>query len=214
MMNERHSDQLTAPRLLHHYFSPFFDQVDILIVVRSQTNLIPSFYVQNYRRMNVKNFSSYIEHNFNRKWPNEAKIFDFKSVIGEYANIFGKDNIHTLLFEDFVQERERFSAALAEALDVDVQTVRSNLGERQLNQTRNEGGVMVVRKLDKNSMRASLIKKIEKINPKWADSLRIKIPAPSDAQKRAIFESFRPNNLAFAEEFGLDKQAMRKYGYF
>jgi hypothetical protein len=47
-----------------------------------------------------------------------------------------------------------------------------------------------------------------------ADSPRISIPAVTDAEKKTIFDSFKDSNRRRAEEFSLDRQAMREYGYF
>jgi hypothetical protein len=150
-----------------------------------------------------------------RGWGGEAKIFNFCNVARAYADVFGKDRVHILLFEDFVHNKDRFSAELAKVLHVDVGLIRGHLGEGHFNRTRREPGSIVIRKLDKKSFRYRLIRLLESLSLKAAaDTLRVRIPAVSDAQKKAIFEAFKESNVEIAEEFGLDRQLMRDYGYF
>jgi hypothetical protein len=214
MMNERHSEHLTGPKLLHQYFVPCFDQIEVLLIIRAQTGLVQSYYVQNHRKMEISDFSRYIEFNLKKGWPSEAKIFNFHSVISEYAAAFGKERVRVLFFEELLYDRPQFATKLAEALDIAPAAVEANLGENQLNRTRKDDRKVVVRKLDKRSWRATLINSIEKSYPKLADLLRIRFPQLTDEQKKAIFDSFKNSNERLADEFGLDKVAMQKYGYF
>lgn len=214
MMNERHTEQLTGPKLLHQYFVPCFDQVEVLLIIRAQTSLVQSYYVHNHRKMEISDFSRYIDFNLKKGWPSEAKIFNFYSVISEYAAAFGKEKVRVLFFEELLHDRPQFATKLAKALDIAPASVEANLGENQLNRTRKDDREMVVRKLDKRSWRATLIKTVEKRYPKWAELLRIRFPQLTDEQKKAIFDSFKNSNQRLADEFGLDKLSMQKYGYF
>jgi hypothetical protein len=119
-----------------------------------------------------------------------------------------------LLFEDFVRNRDRFSAQLGAAMNVDPATIQAHLGDAQLNGTRKEAGTVVIRKLKRNSPRARLIRLLEPLGLGFVDSLRPRIPAVTDAEKATIFDSFKDSNRRLAEEFSLDQQAMREYGYF
>ena len=214
MMNERRSESIVGPHLLHKYFSPMADRLDVLIVVRRQSDLIPSYYAQNYRKLDEKLFADYLAHNLKQNWNGDAKIFNFRDVVRAYTAVFGKEHVHVVLFEDFVRNRERFGAQVARALNVEPAVIARHFGDEHLNQTRKEAGVLVIRKLAKKSMRHRLIRALEAVGLKAADSLRIKIPAVTGEEKKAIFDSFKASNLQLAEEFSLDKPAMREYGYF
>ena len=121
----------------------------------------------------------------------------------------------SFLFEDYVDNKERFSARLAPLLGVDAARVEQELGDSHLNQTIREADAIVIRKLDARSARHRLIKLLEVFRlSAAADALRIRIPAVSDADKHTIFRAFTASNTKLAEEFGLDKNAMRQYGYF
>ena len=45
----------------------------------------------------------------------------------------------------------------------------------------------------------------------WSWGIRL---FSSDEEKRRIFDTFKEGNLKLAEEFQLDKERMKKYGYF
>ena len=214
MMSERRRNAISGPDILHRYFSPQADQVDVLLVIRKQPDLIPSYYTQNFRRMQNKIFSQYLAHNLKQAWGGEAKIFNLHEVVSAYAAVFGKDRVHVVLFEDFVNDRDRFSSQMGKAMNVEPEAIKRNLGEAQLNATRKEAGTLVIRKINTYSIRFVFIRVLEKLGLTVADSLRIRIPAVTEEEKKTIFDSFKDSNLRLAEEFSLDKKAMREYGYF
>ena len=134
-------------------------------------------------------------------------------MVQAYAAVFGKAHVHILFFEDFVRNRERFSAELAKLMDVDPGVIASNLGESQLNETRRNADTVVIKKTRTRLLRR-VIKKLEAAGLKFADSLRSRIAAVTAEEKRTLFEAFKDSNLRLAEEFGLDKRVMQEYGYF
>jgi hypothetical protein len=215
MMNERHyTDQIVGAKLLKAYFSPQADQIDVMILLRKQPDLIPSYFVQNYRKLKKRSFADFLAYNVESNWTGDAKIFNFYDVVSAYAAAFGKDRVHVVLFEDFVRNRDRFSAELGRLMNVDPSVIKTNLGESQLNKTRKEAGTVVIRKINKTSLRHRAIKILEMLGLKFADSLRIRIPAVTDQEKNTIFETFKHSNLKLAKEFGLDKRVMQEHGYF
>jgi len=213
MMNERRSDRIVGPELLHQQFSAQADKIDIMIIIRKQEDLVPSYYVQNYRKLEEKQFSDFLTQNQDRKWAGEAKIFNFCDVAQAYAAVFGKDHVHVLLFEDFVQNRQRFSAELAKLMAVDPGIIELNLGKIQLNETRKDADTVIIKKNRTRFLRR-LIKKLEATGLKFADTLRSRIPAVTAQEKRTLFEAFKDSNVRLAEEFGLDHRVMQEYGYF
>jgi hypothetical protein len=214
MMNERHFDHMVGPEILKRYFSAQTDQIDVMIVARKQQDLIPSYFVQNYRKLKKPCFADFLAHNQQNNWSGEAKIFNFHDVAQSYAGVFGKDHVHVVFFEDFVHHRDRFSADLAKLMHVDAAVIKANLGESQLNQTRKEAGTVVIRKIDQKSLRHRAIKLLETFGLKFADSLRIRVPAPTEQEKKTIFDTFKDSNSRLADEFALDKRSMQEYGYF
>lgn len=211
--HERFNDRIVSPEILQKHFSRDADQIEVLIIIRKQEDLIPSYYIQNYRRLEQTKFAEYLAYNVKHKWTGEAKIFNFRDMVRAYADVFGRNKVHIVLFEDLVGNKDRLSAELGKALNVDAAIIKASLGERQLNQTRNEAGTVVVRKFDKKSLRYRLFQKLEKVSLSLGDFLRIRVPTASGEEKRTIHQFFKASNLELAEEFSLDKNVMREYGY-
>jgi hypothetical protein len=212
MMNERHGAGFMTPGQLRSYFSSRADQLDVLLVLRAQSNLVPSYYVQNYRRFQQTTFEAFVEYNSARQWAGEGKVFNFRDVARAFAATLGKQHVHLLLFEDFVQDRPYFSTALGEIMQLPRERILANLGEGHMNRTPREEGVLLVRKLDKRSWRHHAIKLLGRFN--LGESLKIKLPPISAEQKQAIFEVFKGSNEELAAEFSLDRERMRRYRYF
>lgn len=214
IMNELRNETIQGPQALFEYFSRQADKLDVLIVIRNQPDLIQSYYIQGYRRFEQKLFTDFLAQHMKSDWKGEGKIFNFHDVASAYSAVFGKDNIHIILFEDFVRRKELFSNQLAKALGIDPAVIKRLVGEDHLNKTPKEPGILVVRRHYAKTLRGQAIRTLEKFAPRLADSLRIRVPVATEAERNAIVESFRVSNLRLADEFSLDKQAMREYGYF
>ena len=214
MMNERHGNTITAPALLHKHFAGQADRLDLLVIIRRQPELIPSYYIQNYRKMLQPLFADYLAANIKEKWSGEAKIFNFYNVLSIYASVFGREHIKIVFFEDFVQNKDRFSEQLGEALGIAPSLIRPHLGEAKLNATRKEANTLVIRKMGTTTMRGRLVFLLDKLGFKFADAARTRITDVTDAEKQTIFEQFKDSNRRLAEEFSLDQKAMQGYGYF
>jgi hypothetical protein len=214
MMNERHSDQIATPKQLQNYFAMKADRLEVLLILRAQVTLIPSYYVQNYQRMKQKTLSDFLAYHGQENWAGEGKIFHLYDVMRAYADVLGKDNIHAILFEDLASNKDAFISELASAMDLPGDLIKENLGASHLNQTKNDGSVLLVKKHGKGSLRHVAIQALKMVNAKAADSLRVRLPAASAAEKEIIFDSFKDSNLKLAEEFSLDMTRMRQYRYF
>ena len=212
MMNERHHERIVGPDVLQKYFASHADKVGVLIVVRKQQDLIPSYYVQNYRRFEQSVFGEFLAHHKREDWKGETKIFNFHEVAKAYAAAFGKDGVHIVFFEDFVRNRTRFSEQLGAAMGVDPIVIQSYLGNGHLNRAPKKAHAVMVRKPSKFSRRLTKIS--EKLGLSLADFFQVPLPAIADEERVSIHESFRDSNLRLADDFSLDKQAMQNYGYF
>jgi hypothetical protein len=214
MMNERHSDQIATPEQLRNYFASKADRLEVLLIVRAQVTLIPSYYVQNYRRMQQKTLSDFLAYQVREGWAGEGKIFNLHEVTRAYADALGKDNVHVVLFEDLAFHQDAFIASLASAMDLPVGLIKENLGASRLNQTKNDAGVLLVKKHGKRTLRQIAIEALTMVSTAAADALRIRLPVASDTEQQIIFDAFKDSNLKLAEDFSLDKTRMRQYRYF
>ena len=214
LTNERTERSIDAPKRLNAYFSKAVDQIDILFVIRSQTTLMMSFYVQNYRKLKEKRFSDFLHANKAQNWSGVSKIFDFNNIASAYADTFGKNRVHLLLFEDLVKQPEHFSRQLASLTGSDSAIIEASLKNKHLNKTKNDSGKSVVKKTNSFSPRALAKRSLGLFGISGGDLLEYQIPAITPAEQTAIFDAFRHSNEKLADTFALDKASMQAYRYF
>ncbi len=108
-----------------------FGPCKILAVIRNQKDVIKSFYNKNQRRTylvmprkydNVT-FSRWLEYNLLPQHVSTLCLstVEYYETIKYYANLFGKNNIKILLFEDFIEDKKSFIEELADYCGVSKQ---------------------------------------------------------------------------------------------
>lgn len=213
MNNETHGTDFFMPSRIKEYFDGRADRIEILLILRSQRTLIPSYYVQNYRKIRMR-FSDYIRKNENSRWSGSVKVFDFYSVASEYARIFGNDNLHLVLFEDLVNDKDRFSAQIGRLVGVEAETISACLEKKHFNKTKRVDRAVFVKKLDTWSIRRLAARMFDVVGIDGGRFFAKKIPMPTKEETDQVFESFKRSNELLADQFSLDKDSMREYGYF
>ncbi len=217
ILNDRFEKEFVMPGRIHNYFREVADRLGVLIIIRSQTTLIMSNYVQRYQKIAENKFKDYLDIHINgpKKETGDFKVYNLYNLSSAYARVFGKDNIHILFFEDYVQDRNKFIAELSEILQVDPQTVYDSLGSGHLNKTKKGKGFHYPKKLTNiNTFRLRLGRALKKLGIHWRFLMQHKIPEITESEKKLVFETFKESNLRLAREFSLDENRMKKYGYF
>ena len=74
----------------------------IIICLRSQITIIPSLYYLYIKKGNTLDYSAYVK----RITANNK--FDYFSIVSRYIEVFGKDNVLVMLFEDLNNAREEY----------------------------------------------------------------------------------------------------------
>ena len=205
LTNEKHDEKLVIPEKIAGYFRDKVDKTELLFVLRNQQTLIMSDFVQNYKKIESQTFAEYLNKKISSTKKKKFKIFYFYNLIFRYAELMGKENIHIIFFEDLVNDRKRFCHELGEILNVQDDMIRAALDKAYLNKTPQEKKGHVVRKIG----RLSLGQRIRQA----VSQKRIVIPEITEEEKTLIFNSFSGNNSMLAEEFNLDKERMKNYGY-
>jgi hypothetical protein len=204
--NEKHDQKFIIPEKIAEYFREKVDKIELLFVLRNQQTLIMSDFVQNYKKMRSQTFAEYLNKNISRKNKQRFKIFYFYNLISRYAELLGKENIHIIFFEDLVNNKEGFYRELSEILSVQDEMIGAALDNAYLNVTPKEKKGHVVRKVG----RLSLSQRIRQT----VSNKRIMVSEIKEEERLLIFNSFRNSNSMLAEEFNLDKERMKNYGYF
>lgn len=108
-------------------FKEHFKNPQIIIFIRNQESMLASKYTQYVKA----NGGTYSLRSFlfglrgialwrNRAGFNNMALLNYDAIISFYKNVFGAENVHVFLFEDFVVEPEVFSRLFAEKFDLDV----------------------------------------------------------------------------------------------
>jgi hypothetical protein len=203
--NEKHDEELVIPEKIAGYFRDKVDKTELLFVIRNQQTLIMSDFVQNYKKMGSQTFAEYLNIKISSKKKKKFKIFYFYNLISRYAELMGKENIHVIFFEDLVNDKRRFCHQLGEILDVQDDIIHAVIDKAYLNKTPQEKKGHLVRKTGRLSLSQRIRHAVSK--------KEIVVPEIKEEEKALIFNSFRVNNLMLAEEFNLDKERMKNYGY-
>lgn len=106
-----------------HRLKNIFPEAKIVIFIRSQQSIIASTYKQ-YIKMGG-NYSSK-EYLFHKgTYPHRVPLFSFDhfnyyDLISEYSKLFGKENVFVYLFEEFLENKEKFINNYIKQLDLEI----------------------------------------------------------------------------------------------
>src|SRR5690606_19530772 len=99
----------------------------ILVTLREQRSFLVSRYLDDVKRErewgHTSSLARWLEEERNRGARGFWHMARYIDTVTLYADLFGKDRISLLLFEEMISDQSRFAAALAEALDTTADTV-------------------------------------------------------------------------------------------
>lgn len=208
-----------------------FESPKILILIRSQKTIIASKYSQ-YLKANggTYSFKKYIfkEKGFFRV---DNIMFDhlsalmYDKIISFYKDLFGKENITVLLFEDFAKNPQQFSQNLAERFNLILNTDEISFNKR--NEGLRRGMVPIARFINRFTSKNRFekhyffnipfwyyisIRVINRLNklPIFGKNIRIEMfLSKSDCNK--LYDKFRESNRNLIKDHGLE--GIKKYDY-
>ncbi len=169
-------------------------------------------------------------------------IFYYNRVLQQYACSFGKDNVKMFFFEDYQYNKNLFIQELSKIIGVNSTTVEGLLKSVHYREKKMSGHAYYkkVRKktpashslqlvLKNNFMKGLLMKtyairkKYYTVNNYFAEIVKklqrkkstrtYMIPKLTEAQKSVIFNEFREDNMGLVNEFNINEEKLRKYGY-
>jgi hypothetical protein len=219
-------------------FSEYFENIEIIIVIRAQSTLIPSFYAETYNQIigekrSYRDIGKWVKENF---LTNNSFHFNYDRMYEQYANTFGENNIHVLIYEDLLFDKNYFYGQLSKIFKVDFTYIKDKIEfmQKQNVTPRTVDGKLKPKKitigavvtqpiryllkknLDKNTFNA--IKKVyNTIIPKRLLDKRleieIKIRKLDEREVEAILKKYYKSNLSLINKLFLDKEKMKKYNY-
>ena len=207
-------------------FKEHFDNCKIILVVREPVSLVKSWYAEMLKAFQTR---SWVE---NRGWagklPQPPHYFDantwihlcwklrcspknfisYADTAATYADVFGKENVHLLLFEEFVQNPAGFITRLCSSMEIDSdEGVQLTHGKRSNNRI-STAYVERLKELEQSELltgqfrQADLQTQLEMLNPNDQSTEKI-IPEFSRQWLRKINSTGTRQNRRLVKEWNL-----------
>ena len=201
-----------------------FPDAQILAVLRNQLDAFASNYANSGRRLRPApepfsgrhvSFKNYLA--FHHANPKRGFLFTLKyhETLEVYEQLFGRDRVHVMLFEEFMQDRSAFIAKLAEILEIDAKTAfefvegqhehkrtSESVARYQALRSRFLWGVPLSRMIPGSRHIKKAVFRV------WGEQA-VEIEYPGDWRGK-IADLFRPGNRAIQEKFGV---VLDRFGY-
>lgn len=224
---------------LKEVFEDLFDEVKIVMTLRNQLTMIPSFYTQQYfsiigEEPKFKNYETWIKSNFGKDIPSNKLIFNYLEMYRAYTRFFNIDDIHVLLFEDFKNDKEVIYTRLSILLGVSLNYVYDIMESRSQNISKKGKGTLYVdsptlEKVIKNKIKQTFKKVLsedkivligrffKKMIPiamlnKQVDA-QVEIRGLTPEEITYIQNRYSESNQSLMQEAGLDETKLLEYGY-
>ncbi len=160
--------------------------IDVLVVLRNQTDLLLSQFVEEYNLVTYKNVNILFDESGNVD-VHGYKIYEFATYIEVLQETFGRDHVTVLAFEQWREDPAAFYAHIARVMQVPLDLVTRHLGTAHLNRKEKRADGYLTRN-------GTLV------------------PFLTPPQRAAILAAFRASNLRLAAH-GFDARTLARYGY-
>lgn len=115
-----------------------FSPCSILLIIRNQIDIIQSFYtflggvVLNLDRPTGKlvGFDRWLKREWRNRMYGYFSEINYWDLIQHYIDLFGLENVHILLFEDLVHNKNKFIGSLSELLNIEERKALKLLDQR------------------------------------------------------------------------------------
>lgn len=196
----------------------FFPDARVLFTIRHQLDSIRSFYARHGRVLtNVPapytdrhvTFANWLDHAY-RNWPTSyLGLIDYHRTIEIYEQVFGREHIHILLFEDLKNDQAAFVKQIADVLSVDAPKVQRLLSGKHTHRQESTRLVLYDRFM-KRFIPKRLLRPLLPYTTRLRRYTRAflqggvpkKITIPSTWVPR-LKELYQPGNRALAEKYDL-----------
>ena len=186
----------------------------VLITIRNQVDILRSEYIDTIKYRPYESFTGWIEAGLANPAVSSVRLYDYAKLAGYYASVFGRANVHVMLFEQFLQSPEKFLDTLCSLLGLDRVAAQPLLSGKHENPRKS------ARLLAYKAVRSRLLPGIHfsrlvprALNARLLRYLHAGTPATiavADTLRRKIEAQYRDSNRALAAEYGLPLEA---HGY-
>jgi hypothetical protein len=220
-------DLLTSriPAIAAQRLKSLIPDAKIVIVLRNQYTAIPSFYASHGSFLKPAPPSYFHRHvsfddwmDYNVMFPKYGGVagYYYNRILNVYSNLYGRDNIHILLFEDFINDKKRFIKKLSNILSINYSESmrllngaheRPRVTSRYYNYNKFRTNFMWSKHLTKNIPFGRSISSRFENYLKRGHPVKIEL---NSSQRKKIFDLYCDDNKALVEKYGVPLQ---EYGY-
>jgi hypothetical protein len=212
----------------------YADDIKILVTLRNQPKIVHSLYAYTYHTYQEseydtwqKYFSHFVTENYLQK------DFYYDKLLKKYEEIFGKENIHVVLFEHLKHNPNKYIEEIREILNIDTnieefitlepQNVAEKTDEYYVNQYRNPNLVekKIPNKLKsgvRNGLQRSRITGLLPILKKAYDLIAFnegknKVQKISEEEINQILNIYEQSNMRLTRYNNIDQNTLSEYDY-
>ncbi|WKN32549.1 hypothetical protein PZB74_04220 [Porifericola rhodea] len=224
---------------LKEVFKDIFDEVKILMTLRCQLTMIPSFYTQQYfsiigEQPKFKDYGNWITENFGNERSLENLIFNYAEMYKAYKDSFGAENVYVLLFEDLKKDKRTSYGLLGQVFNVSIEFVYNTMVNASQNISKKGKESLYVdnptlEKVIKNNVKLTLKKILpedtivtvgrlfKKLIPvsllNKQINKKVEVRALTAEEMLYLQSRFCDSNKKLADELSLDSKKLKEYGY-
>lgn len=201
--------------------------------------MILSYFTQEYfniinNKPVLRDFRLWIEENFKQVRDEQEQFLNYHAMFMAYANYFGKENVHVLVYEDLLHDKNNFYKKLSHIFEVKSTEIKILFESSIQNKTKKVNKDFI--ETDRGDLHAKLFSAAHKIFRKkdsklfWVTKKIFKTLSPkrllnakigngvkvrkfTDNERTFIENLFNPSNQQLITDAGLDKDKMIQYGY-
>jgi hypothetical protein len=200
---------------LHQIFNQRFE-VKILISIREQKSILPSYFGTLYSG----SYYNFLEEML--KTPNQRVLasFFYYEVSDYYIKLFGRENVHILLFEEFIADRQNYILKLSKILNVRLDySLLQDKDKLNIAPKKSNGDYIVSLQVIASSIRQKTFLKYIPMNNLFFRKIalvltKVRVPYKTlnmtNEQIAAINKIYCKSNKKLMKRFNLD---LKKYGY-
>lgn len=215
---EGHDILQTAKRIWQVFCEPIKGDFDchVLLTIRKQTDIIPSYFFDSISRSPAR-FRTFIEASLQGPGEGYLASLYYDAVVRRYADLFGRERVKVLPFEQFITRREAFMHELAGYLEIDYDCGIELVGGGAYNIklraasgyriTANEALLDLVNRVCPDIEQLPRLLRV----PLKRIPLKHRVFSLSAAEQAEIQHLYAGSNKQLSDEFGLE---LDEYGYF
>ncbi len=233
---------IAIAKRLHEYLLRHHNDAEIKIVItlRNQCSLIHSLFAESYNlyfrnQKSINTLEKYLKEGLATGKNGLFSMYYYADIISVYTELFGKNNITILFFEDLKQDIQKFTRPIACLLETDEDFIVEALTQQKNSKIKTESGYKtpaftlglfisslldsrMISRFSKKIRNNALIKNAYHMTlKKVADKIKLSegknVSHLTEEDKERIIDTFQLSNERLWQDFAIPREKLIKYGY-